>query len=152
MKVVYIAGPFRSMNKGGRPNAWGIHKNVVRAMETALLVWQNGGAALCPHANTMFYDGANGIVDEVWLDGDLELLRRCDAVLCTENWKLSTGATNEVLHALRAGMPVFGPWGYGWDRITDPRDGAEYEIRPCQDLFDFLASGAKYALHPSTPR
>lgn len=100
MKVIYIAGPFRGAN------SWEMEQNIRRAEELALSVWRLGGcAAICPHTNTRFYQGA--APDEVWLDGDLEILKRCDAVLMTEDWKRSTGATAEHEFALQERIPVF---------------------------------------------
>lgn len=99
MKVVYIAGPYRG------PNAWAIEQNIRRAEEMALRVWQLGAAALCPHTNTRFFQGA--AEDRVWLDGDIEMLKRCDAMLAIDGWTKSEGAKAEVAIALLAHMPVF---------------------------------------------
>src|SRR3990167_5628921 len=99
MKVVYIAGPFRA------PNSWAMEQNIRRAETLALEVWRKGAAAICPHTNTRFYQGA--APDEVWLNGDLEILRRCDAVLMVEGWERSQGAGAEGEYARRLGIPVF---------------------------------------------
>lgn len=79
----------------------------MRAMSLALEVWKLGHAALCPHANTMFFQDADGCDDEVWLEGDLEMLKRCDAVLVTPDWQRSSGARAEVQKASEWGIPVF---------------------------------------------
>lgn len=99
MKVIYIAGPFRAVNDWDREN------NIRRAETLALEVWRAGYAALCPHCNTRFFDGA--APDHVWLEGDLEMLRRCDAVLVTPDWKKSTGAKAEVDAAIAEGIAVY---------------------------------------------
>jgi hypothetical protein len=106
MRVVYIAGPYRSSNPDGKSNAWGVQQNVMNAMARALDVWRRGHAAVCPHANTMFFQDADGCEDRVWLDGDIEMLRRCDALLTVEGWERSKGATAEVLLAQQIGKPV----------------------------------------------
>ena len=98
MKVIYIAGPFRGSS------SWDIHLNCVKAMTEALFVWHHGGVALCPHANTIFYQGA--APDNMWLIGDLELLRRCDAVYMIPGWSYSVGACGEYEEAQRVKMPV----------------------------------------------
>lgn len=98
MKLVYIAGPFRA------PSAWEIEQNIRRAEELALRVWQAGHVAICPHTNTRFYQGA--APDEVWLEGDLVILRRCDAVLLVEGWERSVGTLAEIAEARRYGIPV----------------------------------------------
>ena len=99
MKVIYIAGPFRGAS------SWDIEQNIRRAESLALECWRSGYAVICPHANTRYFQGA--APDEVWLEGDLELLRRCDAVLTTDNWKASKGACAEVNEAMERGIPVF---------------------------------------------
>lgn len=99
MKVIYVAGPFRGKSH------WEIAENIRNAERLALEVWRLGAAALCPHANTMHFQDA--APDHVWLDGDLEMLRRCDAVIMTPDWTRSTGATAEHEYAKLHGMPVF---------------------------------------------
>lgn len=99
MKIVYVAGPFRA------PTAWDIEQNIRRAEALALEVWRAGTACICPHANTRFYQGA--APDEIWLNGDLEIVRRCDAVLTTHDWERSSGTRGEVELAHKSGIPVF---------------------------------------------
>jgi len=99
MKLVYIAGPFR-----GR-DSWEMEENIRRAERLALKVWKLGIAALCPHTNTRFFQGA--AADEVWIEGDLEMLRRCDAVMLTKDWARSVGAQAEHAEAVRLHLKVF---------------------------------------------
>lgn len=87
MKLVYVAGPFRAAN------AWEVEQNIRRAEALALEAWKCGVAVICPHANTRFFSGA--APDEVWLEGDLEILRRCDAILLTPDWERSSGTRAE---------------------------------------------------------
>jgi hypothetical protein len=106
MLIVYIAGPFRSINDDGTMNSWGIQKNVMAAMERSLEVWKRGHVGLCVHANTMFFQNADGCMDSVWLDGDIELLKRSDALLTTDRWDQSSGARAEVEYARSHRIPV----------------------------------------------
>jgi hypothetical protein len=99
MVVVYVAGPFRGKD------SWEMENNIRRAEALALEVWREGMAALCPHANTRFFQGA--APDTTWLEGDLELLRRCDAVLLTRDWARSVGAREEKRFAESLGIPCF---------------------------------------------
>lgn len=99
MKLIYVAGPFRGAN------SWEIERNIRRAETLALKVWQTGAACICPHANTRFYQGT--APDTIWLNGDLEIVKRCDAVLATSDWEESVGATAEVNFAKQRGIPVF---------------------------------------------
>ena len=97
--VIYIAGPYRN------PSNWEIHKNIFRAEELAFNVWAAGMSALSPHLNTAHFQYA--LPDEAWLDGDLAMLARCDAMIVTEGWKRSQGTQAEVAFAERWGIPVF---------------------------------------------
>jgi nucleoside 2-deoxyribosyltransferase len=99
MKVIYVAGPFRGKD------AWTVENNIRRAESLALEIWRFGAAAICPHANTRFFDGA--APDKQFLEGDLEILNRCDAVLLTPDWERGEGARGERAAALVAHIPVF---------------------------------------------
>jgi nucleoside 2-deoxyribosyltransferase len=87
VKLIYIIGPFRA------ENTWLIEQNIRRAEEAALQLWQKGFAVICPHTNTRFFNGA--APDENFLEGDLEILKRCDAALCVDGWMNSIGSCKE---------------------------------------------------------
>ncbi len=99
MKIVYVAGKFRG------PTAWDIAENVRIAERVGLEVARAGAMPLIPHANTALFHGQG--TEQFWIEGTLELLRRCDAVLCCHNWKDSVGARGEVELARNLGLPVF---------------------------------------------
>ena len=99
-KLIYIAGPFRA------PTPWDIEQNIRRAEALALEAWKLGGVGvICPHANTRFFQ--HSAPDAYWLDGDLEMVRRCDALLTTDDFVRSSGAKCEVAEALIRNIPVF---------------------------------------------
>jgi len=101
MKVIFISGHYRDER-----GEFYVRCNIREAESAALFVWLNGGVALCPHKNTAGLGGAHGIPDTTWLDGDLELLDRCDAVYAIPGWDSSTGAKREVEFAKIRGIPV----------------------------------------------
>ncbi len=107
MRVIYIAGPFRAASSyvAGHQDMFEVQRNIMNAMALGLQVWRAGAVALIPHANTMFFTGSAD--DSVWLEGDLELLRRCDAVLLTEDYNRSSGAKAERVFAIEHNIPVF---------------------------------------------
>ncbi len=98
MKLLYTAGRYRA------PTINGIHDNIQAARRVALKYWKLGYAVICPHANTAFMDGA--CEDQVWLDGDLEMIRRCDVVVMIPGWKESRGAVVEHELAVSLGKEV----------------------------------------------
>jgi hypothetical protein len=99
MRVVYVAGPYRG------PDNWAIAENIRNAERLALDVWKAGAAALCPHANTAHFQFA--APDAVWLDGDLAMLAKCDAMIMTPDWRRSSGARAEHDFASQRGIPIF---------------------------------------------
>lgn len=101
MKVIYIAGKYRDSR-----GEWFVQDHIREASIAALFVWQHGAAAICPHRNTALFGGYPGCPDETWLKGDLEIIKRCDAVWAIHNWKDSVGATSEVGWARHNNIPV----------------------------------------------
>lgn len=97
--LVYIAGPFRSNNH------WAIEKNIRTAEEIALQVWQMGGCAVCPHTNFRFFQ--NMVPDDLVLEGYLNLMRRCDAVVFCPGFRKSEGSIIEMEHARATNMMRF---------------------------------------------
>lgn len=99
MKVIYIAGPYRA------ENAWLVERNIRLAEEYGFAVAEAGAVPLVPHSMARFWNGT--LTDQFWLDGTLELMRRCDAVLAVGNWPRSSGTRGEIAEAERLGKPVF---------------------------------------------
>lgn len=99
MKLAYVAGPFRGAN------SWEMEQNIRQAETLALELWRQGFAVICPHTNTRFYQGA--APDDVWLQGDLEMLRRCDCLVLMPDWSRSVGARTEAKFAQEHNIPVF---------------------------------------------
>jgi hypothetical protein len=98
-KVFYIAGPYRAEN----PRK--ILENIRAAEKVAIDVWKSGNIALCPHLNSRFMDDICD--DKVFLEGAIELMRRCDGVVLVPRWEESAGARMEVKIAERIGLPVY---------------------------------------------
>ena len=99
MKVVYVAGPYRDQ----RGQYW-VGRNIEAAREIAATLWAEGFAVLCPHANTAHFDGV--APETAFLEGDLEMLRRCDAMVLTPDWEHSSGARNERTLGEELGLEI----------------------------------------------
>lgn len=99
MKVIYITGPF------GGGSAWRVEQNIRRAEALALQVWLMGAVAMCPHSMNRFFQAECS--DEVWHEGTMELMKRCDAVLVVPNWEKSEGTRKKIFAAQSLDMPVF---------------------------------------------
>ena len=99
MKVIYVAGKYRG------DSAWETYYNIHLARLAAWRLWNEGWAAICPHSNTAFFDGGASFSDyNKWLQGDLEILRRCDAIYMLRGWDKSEGARQEWELAKELGL------------------------------------------------
>jgi len=105
MKVIYVAGPYRAKTE------WGLVQNIRHAEQASIKLWREGWAVICPHKNTSFLGGAVHDGDDgdssIWLDGDLEILRRCDAIFMLNGWTNSEGARKEFELACELRLGVF---------------------------------------------
>ena len=99
MKVIYVAGPYRA------ETTWGIECNTRAAEALSLQVWQAGAVAICPHSNSRFFQGS--APDEAFVDGYLEVLRRCDALLLVQDDPNSEGTQGELREAREREIPIF---------------------------------------------
>src|ERR1051326_4040707 len=101
--IAYVSGPYRS-----DLGEYHVKKNIRAAEAVAVELWRLGFSVICPHKNSEFMGGAVGCQDdEVWLGGDLELVRRSDFLVMVDGWQDSEGAQMERRLAIRLGIPVF---------------------------------------------
>jgi hypothetical protein len=98
MKLIFVSGAYRAKDKIG------VSKNIKLAREASKKLWQQGYAVICPHMNTAHFDGI--CPDDYFLDGDIEMMIRCDAVYLLKNWEESEGAREEHNIALSRGMEI----------------------------------------------
>lgn len=107
MKVIYIAGPYRAKH------SWQIHQHIHRSWEMALNIWSHGHIPLSPHLIGMHMDGIAS--EEVFIEGTMELMRRCDAIVLLRGYEESSGSLGEIAEANRLGIPIF----YGFSELTE---------------------------------
>lgn len=103
--LIYIAGPYRPYQTEGIE--YTTKRNIAQARAIAIEVWHAGYVAICPHLNTANFEEDSGLPDERYLKGDLEILRRCDAVVLTPDWQHSKGASAEVEFAKDLKIPIW---------------------------------------------
>ncbi len=103
MKVIYIAGPYR------HDDEWMVWQHIMQARDYAAMVWRAGGVPVTPHLNSMMMHGLLPI--EKFLEGDCELISRCDALLLTGDWQSSEGSLFEKAFAETNSIPVFTTMG-----------------------------------------
>jgi len=102
--VVYLAGPYRA------PTEWKLRKNIEKSADKAMDIWKlnrDGAKRVIPVApclNSAFFGGE--LPDELYLDADLALLLRCDAITVADGWENSKGVLAEIKFAEDNGIPV----------------------------------------------
>lgn len=108
-RIVYVAGPYRAST------GFGVMHNILQAASRASLIWRAGGVAICPHLNTALFDFLQPPVatQEEIIDGYVEIVRRCDAIVMTGNWMASEGAIRELKEAKAYDLKIF----YATDKI-----------------------------------
>jgi len=118
MKVAYISGAYRAST--AREKLF----NISLARTVAMRYWRQGYAVICPHSNTALFDGV--VENEVFLRGDIELLKRSDLCVILPNWRDSEGAREEVKFAKENKIEIrYVSWDEwrGWRRLLE----AEFE-------------------------
>jgi len=98
-KVIYVAGKYRART------IFGVIWNILKARKKAIELWKEGWVVICPHMNTALFDGH--CEDNVWLDGDLEIVKRCDAIYMSNGFRDSKGAMEELYTAISAGLEIY---------------------------------------------
>ena len=99
MKVIYVAGRYRADSDEG------LYQNIQHARTEARKLWMKGWAVICMHTANAFMSGNEG--DLVFLEGDLEILRRCDAIYMLDGSSLSLGAIDEAVLARELGLEIY---------------------------------------------
>ncbi len=97
--LVFISGPFSGSN------AWEIEQAVRKCEDLQYELVKMGLGPLCLNVMGRFFNGTGDY--EFWLNVAIKMMLKCDAVLLTDDWRRSSGATREREAALAAGIPVF---------------------------------------------
>jgi len=99
VKVLYIAGKYRGKSENE------VFENIVHARSIAVKLWNEGWAVICPHTNAFFMGSKLG--DKMFLDGDLEIVKRCDAIYMLKGWEQSQGAKRELEVVIESGLELY---------------------------------------------
>ena len=77
----------------------------------AIKLWALAWAVICPHTNCYHFEKLEkeyNIDYNTWINGDLELLSRCDAIFMLNNYETSMGSIREMEQAaerIRKALP-----------------------------------------------
>jgi hypothetical protein len=120
MNLIYIAGKYTADSHEA------IQKNIDQAESLAVKCWAKGWAVICPHTNTAHLDIHEDLTHidyDTWIEGTLEMLKRCDAIIMCENWRTSKGAMGEFEYAKKNNIPIF----FEYEGVPDASS-----FEPCQ--------------------
>lgn len=103
MILIYVAGPYTGDSYSE------IHDNIVKAEYAAMRLWKNGYAAITPHLNTAHFEKYedDNLNYNVWIEGDMEILSRCDVIFMLKDWTKSKGAVREHEWAIKNDLSVY---------------------------------------------
>lgn len=100
MIVVYLAGPYTADTPEG------IAANIAVARKVAIELWEKGFAVICPHLNTAHFEVDCQCEYLDYVNGDLAIVERVDAVVLLPGWRSSPGARVECDVAHMRGIEV----------------------------------------------
>jgi hypothetical protein len=113
--LVYVSGPYRGKDQAT------IKANIAAARAVAIKLWEAGHVAICPHLNTAEFEHDCKVPEERYIDGDLSIIARCDALVVVPNgpqkvgtrsftrplFKDSQGVMRELEYARAIGVPCY---------------------------------------------
>lgn len=108
--VAYISGPLRVRNGEYGPfTPYQLQRHIRVAEHWAIVAWKAGWACICPHLNTLAFDGS-GLTSEQMIQGDVTMIQRLrsehDAIIMLPRWQQSEGAGVEYEAAKDHGIYV----------------------------------------------
>ena len=98
-KLIYVSGPYTA------PTEEEINENIQRAEDIAVMLMRNGFDVITPHKNTAGYQQYE-FTHERYLEQDINILSRCDAIIMMNGWRDSKGACIEMEYAREENIPI----------------------------------------------
>lgn len=96
--LVYVIGAYSG----------NVDENIQKAEAISIQLIRDGYHVITPHKNTAGYEHYEDetLTYETWIEMDLDILSRCDAVFIMNNAKKSKGAQIEIAHAKKIGLKI----------------------------------------------
>ena len=104
MKLIYIAGKYSGETYSE------INNNIRRAEDASIKLWARKWAVITPHLNTAHfekYEKVGGVDYNTWINGTMEILKRCDAIFMLNDWAQSEGSISEHQFAINNGYDIY---------------------------------------------
>lgn len=133
--LVYVSGPYSEHAGTGT-----VAENIERAKAVCVQLWNEGYAVICPHTNTAHFNDVSTATYEDYIEGDLLMVERSDAIVMMEGWERSSGAVRELDHARAQAVPIY-YWPDHPDKSNVVRNLGRFKVRNAGALRKF-ESGA----------
>jgi len=89
-RLIFVSGPYKAKTEEEKAD------NICHAMRVACRLWELGFFVLAPHLNTAHFENFTSLDESIWIEGDLEILRRCDCVFMLKGFESSQGSLMEL--------------------------------------------------------
>ena len=96
--MLYIAGKYRSNSTDG------VKENIRVARAYAEKYWKLGYAVICPHTNSGLME--SDVPEQLFMEGDLEIIKRCDVIVMLPGWIESAGSRAEHELAIQCKLHI----------------------------------------------
>ena len=100
-RLIFISGPYKARTEEEK------RENIWHAVRVACRLWELDFFVICPHLNTANFENFTDLDESVWLEGDLEMLSRCDCVFMLKGFEASSGSLKEYELAQKLGLPIY---------------------------------------------
>lgn len=109
-KLLYVAGAYSG----------DVESNIKIAEAVSINLISRGFHVITPHKNTSGYEKYEdeNITYKTWIDMDLDILSRCDAIYVMQNSVNSNGVKKEIEHAKKLNIPIIYEKDYPCDSFS----------------------------------
>ena len=110
-KLLYVAGPYTC----------NVEQNIKNAERVSIELIKSGFHVLTPHKNTSGYEqyeDGDAINYQTWINLDLDLLSRCDAIYVMSNSENSNGVKKEIVFCEENNITIIHETEYPLDKFT----------------------------------
>ena len=101
--IIYCAGPYTASSHEA------IKENINIAEKASLKLWKKGWVVITPHLNCAhferYYD--DDLTEQMIIEGELVILKRCDAMFVLKGWEKSKGTLKEIEFCKENNITIF---------------------------------------------
>lgn len=84
--LIYVAGAYTG----------NVSEDIIKAEKASISLIRNGWHVFTPHKNTAGYENYVDLLESTWIEENINILKRCDAVYVMDNWCTSSGTKEFV--------------------------------------------------------